>query len=274
MSDLYNTLGIDRSANPDEIKRAYRKLAAQHHPDRGGDTKKFQEIQAAYDTLSDPEKRNAYDNPPQQPSGFHFQGGFPPGFEDIFAHFGGDPLNGFFGRRQAPRNKNLNIQASITLEEAFAGKQIVATLKLPSGREQAIEIKIPAGIQDGTTLRLANIGDDSIPGAPRGDIFLNVQVQPHSIFARQNDDLIQKIEISCIEAMLGTNKIIETLDKRSLEIKINSGTQHNQILSINSYGMPNINDNRFRGRMLINVEIKIPEQLTEAQINLLKQFYN
>jgi len=273
MTDLYNILGVDRSAGPDEIKRAYRKLAAQHHPDRGGDTKKFQEIQAAYDTLGDPEKRAAYDNPQPQMGGFHFhQGGFPPGFEDIFAHFGdGNPFNTMFGRRQQ-RNKNLSIQTRITLEEAYLGKELMATLRLPSGKEQLIEIKIPAGIQNGTTLRLAGMGDDSIPNIPRGDIHLTIEVLPHNIFNRQGDDLITTLTINCIEAMIGVTKTITTIDGKTLELTIRPGTQPDQTLAIQGYGMPNINDNRFKGRLLVSVKIQILNNLTDAQKDILKQF--
>jgi curved DNA-binding protein len=278
MADHYQTLGVDRNASPDDIKRAYRKLAAQHHPDKGGDTAKFQEISAAYDTLSDPEKKSQYDNPQPQwqnapggggsPGGFHFRsgGGIPPGFEDIFAQFG------MFGQqRQQPRNRTLNIQASITLEEAFYGKDLVASLGLPSGREQVVEIKIPAGTHDGLVLRLAGMGDDSVPNAPRGDIHLTVSVLEHPKFRRQGDDLVCNVEISCIDAMLGKNIIVTTIDGKTLEMTVRPGTQPGQILAATGYGMPKLNDNRFKGRMLMPVDIKIPTFLTEEQKLILQQ---
>ena len=187
--DYYNILGVSKQAGADEIKKAYRKLASQHHPDKGGDTKKFQEVEEAYRTLSDPEKRQQYDNPQPQFGGGGFGGGVPPGFEDIFSAFGGGPFGDMFGRRQQPqRNKTLNMQTNVSLEEAFSGKNLMATVVLPSGKEQLIDVKIPAGIQDGVTLRLSGMGDDSIPNIPRGDIHLTVHVQPHSTFIRQGDD--------------------------------------------------------------------------------------
>lgn len=271
MADHYQTLGISRSANQDEIKRAFRKLASQHHPDKGGDTKRFQEIQQAYDVLGDPEKRAAYDNPQPQ---FQQFGGMPPGFEDIFAHaFGGhSPFGDLFGQRQrSQRNKNLSLQTQITLEDAFNGKELTFSVTLPSGREQVCEVKIPRGIQDGTTLRLANMGDDSFPNMPRGDIHLSVHIQPHNIFQRQGDDLVRRLEVGAIDAIVGRTYITETIDRRTLEIKINPGTQPGTILACHGYGMPNINDNRFTGRMLIQVEVKIPTNLTPEQIIKLKE---
>lgn len=272
MSDFYNILGVDRNADQEEIKRAYRRLAATHHPDRGGDTKKFQEIQAAYETLSDPQKREQYNNPQPQgfPGGFHFHagGGFPPGFEEIF----GDAFGGMFRRQQ--KNKNLNIQTSITLEDALTGKNLMANINLPSGREQIIDVKIPAGIQDGMTIRLAGLGDDSFSNLPRGDIHLTVHVQPHPIFQRQGDDLIRNFELNCLDAILGKNITIHTLDKKTLEVKIPPGTQHNQTFSFSGYGMPNVNDNRFKGRMLINIMIKVPTNLSDDKKELIKKVLN
>jgi DnaJ-class molecular chaperone len=274
--DHYSTLGVDRGASPDDIKRAYRKAAAQHHPDRGGDTAKFQEVQAAYETLSDPGKRQQYDNPQPQgfPGGFHFGGGVPPGFEDIFNAFGGGPFGDMFGgRRQQPqRNKTLNMQTSISLEDAFSGKDLMTTVVLPSGREQLIDIKIPAGINDGTTLRLSSLGDDTIPNIPRGDIHLTVHVHPHHKFQRQGDDLVMSLDVSCIDAMLGKTINVETIDKRMLEITVKPGTQPGSTLAAVGYGMPNVNDNRFKGRMLIQINITIPT-VTDYQADIIRSLF-
>lgn len=274
MADYYSTLGISKDAGPDDIKRAYRKLASQHHPDKGGDTKKFQEIEEAYRTLSDPEKRSQYDNPqPQFQGGF---GGFPPGFEDIFSAFGGSghPFGNMFGQRQQPpRNKTLNIQTRINLEEAFHGKELIASVTLPSGKDQVINVKIPAGIHDGTTLRLAGMGDDTFQNIPRGDIQLTIGIHPHMTFQRQGDDLIRNIEISCIDAMIGKNVYVDTIDGKTLEIKVNAGTQPGTIISAQGYGMPNINDSRFKGRLLLNVQMTVPSNLNEEQKEALKKLF-
>lgn len=277
MADHYATLGVSKDASQDEIKKAYRKLASQHHPDKGGDTAKFQQVEEAYRTLSDPDKRAQYDNP--APQGFQQYGGMPPGFEDVINQmFGGgfSPFSNSFGFRNSPqpqKNRTLNIQTTVTLEEAFYGKDMVANVTLPSGKDQILEIKIPAGIPDGTTLRLANMGDDSFPNLPRGDIHLTVNVQPHKIFQRNGDDLICTLNLNCIDAMIGKKLEIQTIDNKTLELSVRAGTQHGQIMAASGYGMPKMNDNRYKGRLLINVNISIPSDLTDAQKQILKEHF-
>lgn len=271
MTDYYSILGVSKTASQDEIKKAFRKLASQHHPDKGGDTQKFQEIQAAYDTLSDPEKRQQYDNPRPQFQQFN---GMPPGFEDIFSAFGNmGPFGDIFNRSRPQRNKNLSIQAEITLEDAKSGRNLTVNIKLPSGREQLCDVRIPPGIHDNVTLRLAGMGDDTFPNMPRGDIHLTIHIKPHNIFQRQNDDLIYTLTINAFDAILGKSYNIETLDHKLLEINIKPGTQPGTILAIHGYGMPNINDNRFVGRLLINVLVKIPDNLTPIQLEKLKEIH-
>jgi curved DNA-binding protein len=273
MADYYSTLGINKTAGQDEIKKAYRRLASQHHPDKGGDTAKFQQIEEAYRILSDPEKRQQYDNP--APQGFQQFGGMPPGFEDMMSQmFGGGGFGDIFGRQryqQPQRNRTLNIQTTITLEEAFYGKDLIATLGLPSGREQMIEVKIPAGVQDGTVLRLSQMGDDTLQNVPRGDIHLTINISAHNVIQRQGDDLVLELDVNCIDAILGKTFFIDNIDKKTLELSLKAGTQHGQIMAANGYGMPKMNDHRFRGRLLIVINIKIPTNLTEVQKQLLKE---
>lgn len=265
--DYYQILGVRNNASQEEIKKAYRSLAAKHHPDRGGDTKKFQEIQSAYDVLGDPQKRQQYDNPQPQ---FNQFGGMPPGFEDIFASFGA-PFGDFFGRRAGPmRNRTLQMQTYINLEDAFNGKDLVAEIILPSGKESMVEVKIPPGIQDGVTLRLAGMGDDSIPHMPRGDIHLTVNINPHPIFRRQNDDLIMTVELNCLEAIVGKKIDVKTLDGKTLETHLRPGTQHGSFLSINGYGMPNLNNPSVRGRLLLEISLIVPTNLTEEDKKTIK----
>lgn len=285
MDDYYQILGVARTSTQDEIKSAYRKLASKHHPDRGGDTATFQKIQSAYNILSDPQKRAEYDNP--RPQGFGFQGpqgfgfhgpqGFefhgPQGFEDILRGFGG--FGDIFGQRShQARNLTLNLQTSVTLEDAFFGKDLIANITLPSGRDQIINVKIPQGITDGTVLRLKEIGDDSISGIPRGDVHLTVSILPNNVFQRVGDDLIKEVVISAYDAILGKSVEIETIDQKHLMININPGIQPGTTLKLHGQGMPNIKDPRFRGNLLLKINVFIPTNLTEHQKILIEQVRN
>lgn len=271
MSDYYQILGIDRSASDADIKKAYRSLAMQHHPDRGGNAEEFQRISEAYATLSDPQKRADYDNPQNN---FHNFNGNQFNFDDLAGFeqfFGGNAFENLFGfRRRPPSNQNIHLQTSITLEDAFNGNEIIASVTLPSGKEQAINIKIPRGIHEGTTLRLAGMGDDTIPNFPRGDILLTVHVQNHPRFRRQGDDLIYDVTIDCISAMVGTIASITSIDGKNLEANIPAGVQPGSLLSLNGCGMPNFNDHNRRGRLLLRINISVP-QLSEEQKTQIKK---
>ena len=281
MTDYYQALGVQQGASDDDIKRAYRKLAMKHHPDRtGGDDTEFKKIQEAYATLSDPQKRAQYDNPQPQgfPGGFEFHGGMPPGFEDIMSQMFGNGGNPFFGqgfRQRAPqRNQDLNLDTTITLLEAFTGKEIMANVRLPSGREQVLEIKIPPGIQTGQRLRLQGLGDDQYPQLPRGDLFVGIRVLPDSRYERRGDDLYRNISISVWDAMLGADIIIDTIDNKQLTVTVPEGSQPNSVLRLTGYGMPNVNDARFKGNLMLNLEITIPRFLSDDQKTVIRQIKN
>lgn len=274
MDDHYQTLGVSKTATPDEIKSAYRKLASKHHPDKGGDTAQFQKIQAAYENLGDADKRAAYDNPSQfgGNSSWH-ESGVPQGFEDMLRSFGGGAFGDVFGnRRQQPqRNHTLNLQTTISLEDAFHGKELIANIQLPSGKEQVVNVKIPAGIIDHTALRLKELGDDSIKDQPRGDIHLTVTIMPHAVFERHGDDLIKTINVPALDAILGTDIEVQTIDNKTLNVTIQPGTQPGATLGAQGYGMPNMHDSRFRGRLLFRINIIIPTELTDQQKDLIRQ---
>jgi curved DNA-binding protein len=276
--EYYSILGIDNKSSQEDIKKAYKKLAMKYHPDRNsGDDVQFKKIQEAYDTLGDPIKRQQYDNPQPQFDGFRQYSGFPPGFEDmmsqIFVNNGGG-FTDLFGRRAGPaRNRIMNLQADISLEDAFYGKTLTANVNLPSGRNQTLEIKIPPGIRSGNTLRLANMGDDSISNVPRGDIHLTVNVLEHPRFTRENDDLKLKMDITFFDAILGKRILITTIEGKILETEIPSGFQPGQMLNLQGYGMPNISNQYMRGRLLVEFNFKTPI-LTEEQKEQLKKIIN
>ena len=282
MKDYYRILGVQKDATDDEIKKAFRKLASRHHPDKGGNKEQFQEIQEAYATLGDKEKRAQYDNP--APQGFEQYGGMPPGFEDLFrsgafeGFFGGGQGNPFFGQgfrhRSPQKNQDLSLETTITLAEVMTGKEVMATVTLPSGREQVLEIKIPPGIQSGQKLRLAGMGDDRIGHLPRGDIYLNVRILIDPRYERRGDDLWRNIRITAWDAMLGKEIIIDALDGKELNVTIPAGSQPNSTLRLTGYGTPNVNDPRFKGNLMLNLEVTIPKNLTEAQKDLIKQIAN
>jgi len=272
MNNYYEILGVSKNASEQEIKQSFRSLAMKHHPDRGGDAEQFQKIQEAYSVLGDPQKRTEYDSPQSQfhqgPGGFHFEFGGPGGFEQFFGN--GNPFGDMFGfHRRGPTNQNIQLQTSISLEDAFNGKELFANVTLPSGKEQEINVKIPRGVHEGLTLKLSGIGDDRVPNAPRGDILLTVHIENHAKFKRSGDDLIQEVEINCIDAMTGCTITVEGIDNKILETTIPSGVQNETILGISGHGMPNFNNPSQRGRLLVKVKITIPK-LTEDQKNLLK----
>ena len=270
--DYYKTLGVERTATQEEIKKAYRKLAMKHHPDRkkegdeDKDGEEFKKIQEAYNALSDATKRQEYDNPQQNTRFQTFNGGVHPDIEEMIRNFGFGNSN--FNFKSQPKNKTISLQTFISLEEAFSGKEILANIP---GKDEVINIKIPAGVQDGTTLRLQGIGDDTHKDLPRGDVHLVVQVRHHSEFERHGFDLFKEIEISVFDAILGSNVIVETIDKKILNVTIPPGTQYGTTFTLQGYGMPRVDDSRYRGRLLIKTKILIPTLLTDDQKELIRK---
>lgn len=266
--DYYNTLGLKRGASQEDIKKAYRSLAMKHHPDRGGDEKKFKEISSAYEILSDPQKKQMFDSgidPNSQDGGFHRQGPFEFHFgsgdmNDIFGNFG----FGFGNQRRQARNKSFNVNVMITLEDVANGKEVSAEIGLPSGQKKFITINIPAGIENGQHIRYEGMGDTSIKEAPPGDLIVNIIVEPHHRFHRQGDNLIFNHSISAWDAMLGGSIRVETIDKKIVDVIIPPGTQSDTVLSCKNEGLPNVRSKR-KGNLLIRISVEIPRNLTEEQ---------
>ncbi len=258
MTDYYQTLGVSQNANPDEIKKAYRKLANQHHPDKGGDQAKFKDISVAYDTLSNPQKKAEYDHQRQYGSGPRVHTGNFQDFADIFGQnpFGGTPFGDIFGRHSR-RNRDLNIQCQISLLDSFQGKQLEANFTLPSGRQQTVSINIPAGVSHGETIRYPGFGDDSHPSLPRGNLNVTVVVLPDPNFKRIDDDLYTEISINPIEAMIGCRKRVKTITGKEMELDIRPGVESGTEYAADHSGFINPH-NGGRGRFVSVVRIRTP----------------
>lgn len=267
--DYYNILGVSEQASPDEIKKAYRSLANKHHPDKGGDTQKFQELSQAYDTLSDADKRAQYD---ARKSGGFGGAGFDPfgqgagGFSDIgemFSfHFGPGFAN--FGGRQSQRNRDLTIRVSISLKQSYTGTQLEAKYNTPSGRAQTVAVNIPAGISSGQTVRYQGLGDDTIPNARRGDLNVQIFVESDAHYERRGNDLIYMANLSILEAMTGCSKAIQCLDDTMVNVTFNPGTQHGIETVKPGKGFRDVNSG-YAGNFVVIANVIIPT-VTDDQL--------
>jgi curved DNA-binding protein len=275
--DYYSTLGLKRGASDAEIKKAYRSMAMKHHPDRGGDEKKFKEISQAYEFLSDPEKRRIIDmggDPNQQSGGFRQQGSpfefhFNTGnMDDIFGNFGFG-----FGQRPMRRNKTLSINVEITLEDVLAGKDINAEIGIPGGKQKVINIQIPPGIEHGQQIRYEGMGDNSIADIRAGDLIVNVLIRNHATFKREGTSLIAEKQVSVWDALLGTSINLQTLDQKTLNINVPAGTQPDTVMSCRGEGLPHMRT-RQRGNLLIKIKVVVPKDLTISQKQLIEQIKN
>jgi len=276
--DYYDRLGVSRNASEKEIKTAFRKLAAKHHPDKGGDHKKFTELNEAYQTLTDPQKKQMYDQfgtaDPQQagfnPNGqeFHFNSG---NMEDIFGAFfgGGNPFGGGF-RRQPQRNRDVTIACDITLGEVYIGKGVIATFRTNSGREQTVNIDIPKGIRHGETIRYQGLGDDSIPNLQRGNLNVKVRILKHPLYNVDGSDLHTSKTINVFDLMLGTATMLELPTGRKISITIPQGTQPGTVMSISGQGLPDYNSG-YSGNIYLQIKGEIPKNLTEEQLDLIRK---
>ena len=262
MKDYYQVLGLQKGASKEEVKKAFRKLAAQYHPDKKtGDEEKFKQISTAYEVLGDTMKRYDYDHQSYQETNYH-------PYEDFFnanqSPFGRDPFADFFFnqfgagfQQQKNKNKDLNVQCTISFEDSYFGKNLEATYKLPSGQEQTVVIDIPAGVESGTTIRYQGLGDDTIAALDRGDLHVTIIVNPSTKFERRRDDLYTIVDISPIEAMIGTTKTITAIDGEEMSMKIRPGVSTGTEFARNGSGFKNLQTGH-RGRFVSVINIKVP----------------
>jgi len=343
-------LGCSRTASPEDIKKAYRKLAMQHHPDRNQGNKdaekKFKELNHAYDILKDPDKRAAYD----RYGAAAFEGGHGPGgpgmngqgfdfgsvFGDIFDEmFNGGRGGGRAGGRGDMRGQDLRVNLEITLEQAYGGTE--ATVRVPSSvaceachgsgaeagskphqcptckghgrlraqqgfftvertchtchgagqvidkpckscagqgrvrREKTLKVNIPAGVEDGTRIRLTGEGEAGTRGGSAGDLYVFLSVRRHQMFEREGADVHCRVPISMVQATLGGSIEVPTLDGKAARINIPAGAQGGHQFRLRAKGMPIVRSTQ-RGDMYIEINVETPTNLTARQKELLREF--
>ena len=338
--DYYQVLNVDKSANSEEIKKAYRKCALAHHPDRNPGDKKaeesFREASEAYQILSDPQKRQVYDQYGHEglnaSGGGGFSGGFGDIFEDIFEDFFGG--NSGRGRQRPQRGDDLRVDVSISFEEAAFGVekninvnreetcstckgegakpgtskttcavckgsgQVLASsgffsiarpchrcggrgssIEHPcvscegSGRiaiDRKIQIKIPAGVDNGLRLRMSGEGEAGVRGGPRGDLYIDIHVAPHEIFTRDQMNILCEVPISFVQAALGAEIEVPTLLGKTT-LKISAGTQTGKIFKLKGKGITALNGKDI-GDEEVKVVVETPPHLSDKQKDLLRQF--
>jgi len=344
--DYYEVLGVDRSADADALKKAYRALALKFHPDRNPDDpvaeEKFKEASEAYAVLSDPDKRRAYDR-----FGFEGVGAGQPGFD--FGDMGafGDVLNDLFGdlfgargggngrrRGRGRRGADLRYTLETRLEDLLQARE--ATIQIPKMRpcatcsgsgakpgtrpescgrcrgsgqlmfqqgffrisrpcdqcggageivkdrctncrgagriegDQTLSVKVPAGIEHGTRLRLAGEGEAGIEGGPPGDLYVDVAVKPHPFFQRDGTDLHCQVPIPFVHAALGGEVEVPTLDGK-MTLRVPEGTQSGKTFRLPGKGLPPLGG-RARGDQIVQIFVEVPSKLTGRQRELLEQF--
>jgi curved DNA-binding protein len=248
--DHYSVLGVSKTATPDEIKKAYRKLASQHHPDKGGDTSKFQQLQEAYAVLSDPEKKAQYDNPQPQgfPGGFQFHMGPGMDINDIFGQM--------FGQMHNVRNNRqiLRTKINVTLLDAYNGSN--QTLRIQTDREnKIINIDIPKGVLPNTQLRYDNL-------IPNSSLLVEFNILPDLKFERREHDLYSNHPISVLDLIVGTEFMFTTISTKTVLVKVKPGTQPFMQLRIPGQGMPILNTGQY-GDQLILLKPFIPDNISQ-----------
>jgi curved DNA-binding protein len=260
MQNPYQTLGVNRDATPDDIKRAYRRLASKHHPDRGGDTKVFQEIQTAYDTLSDPQRRAAYDNPGFGGLGGGFRADAPFDFQTIFDIFGTRFQHP--GQQQQQRRQQARMSLWITLRDVAQGGKRTISVGTQQGT-QAVEIEIPPGIDNGDTVQYPGIGPGGI------DLVVTYRIHPDARFERQGLNLITDHVVNIWIMIVGGKTVIKDLEGNRLEISIPSRTQPGSLIRLRGRGLSG--RSKDQGDLLVRLQAEIPEHIDTELLQLIEK---
>jgi curved DNA-binding protein len=286
MKNYYDILGVNEQSTSADITKAFKDLAKQHHPDRGGTQEKFQEINEAHDTLKSSQKRHDYDS--MRKFGGGTGGAQHPFFNedifgDIFSGFGqgGDmDFNGKFnftgrnGDQQTFRNvrqgnRSVNVRMAISIKEAMTSDEKTISYKLPSGREEFATVKIPAGVQHGVTFKYTGMGDDSIKNVPRGDLMVQMSVLDSDGYTRKGNDLYTDKTIDCFQAVRGHKIQLKTLEDSVITVNVPSGTQPGTLLMVRSKGMPIHKTIGIRGNLYVKIHVLVP-QLSATDLKKIK----
>lgn len=271
--NYYSILGVSKTASPEEIKKAYKKLAMQHHPDRGGDSKKFQDINEAYDTLKNPEKRKEYDNPqPQFRSQNFSQANWQDqAFNDLF----GSMFHRTQRSGQAPKMKNpdITVGLEVNIEDVILGNHYVINYQMSNGKLETVTVDIPVGVRDGIKIRFKGLGDIANPRIPRGDLYVKIRIKQSNKWQIDNSNLLTHQKVNVFDLILGTEIIIETPENKKVKIKIPAGTQSGSTFSITGYGVPDMNTKR-RGNLYVKVESLIPKIEEPDLLEKIKELKN
>ncbi len=279
--DFYKVLGVDKKATADEIKKKYRSLARDLHPDKNqGDAareEKFKAVSEAYDILSDSKKRAEYDEARSMferggfrapTGGGNFQGG---DFSDLFG--GGNPqdifanLFGGGGRRGPRKGSDLQTEATISFKESVFGTTLDLKLNIDGTGSQTISARVPAGVNDGAKIRVKGKG---APGeAGPGDLFIELNVKPHAIFSRKGENLTLTLPVTFAEAALGADLKVPTLAGDDVTVRLAAGTPTGRVLRVKGRG---IKKGAVTGDLLITIEVQVPRALEGKALEAIKTF--
>jgi molecular chaperone DnaJ len=285
--DFYKILGVAKDVSDAELKKVYRKLARQYHPDSNpGDAKaeaRFKEISEAFSVIGDKEQRKEYDQVRAMGGGARFTGGaggpggagFPggfggaaggAGFEDVFANLFGGGGRGGFGGFGPQRGADMTMTTTVDFIDSIHG----ATLKLRlSNAGEATSVKVPAGIQDGQKIKLRGKGQQSPNGGEPGDLLITVNVKPHPVFVRDGNNLRVSVPVTFAEAVLGATISVPTLGGEPVKLKVAPGTPNGRVLRVKGKG---VQAAKGAGDLLATVDIAVPAHVSDKAKKLLEKF--
>lgn len=286
MKDYYQILGVKPGATSEELKKAFRNLARQYHPDvnKSPDAEqKFKEINQAYETLSDPVKKQQWEN---ASSGDHNRGAGNWGFhefrttsgnmEDIFESFFGPGFGPRFGAGFASRtmrNSDINVTLNISLEDAFRGKTVPIQFTTPEGKTVNLVVTLPPGVDNGAKFKYSGQGSSRHAGIPPGDLFVNISIAAHSHFERSREMLGTTREVNLWTTLVGGEIQIDTIDGGSVMLKIPPLTPTDSQFRIKEKGMPIINS-QGRGDLIVRIKTVLPQSLSPEQKEAISSWSN